>query len=101
MNVDSSALRCLESGSEVSVCGAVDESWACFLRRSVTSEALRTGSLVFWGIMVMVSCGVDEEGGGVKVIGDTIVAVGDLVVGFVKEGCSDLEDRKVRIVLDA
>jgi hypothetical protein len=85
MSVESKALRCLGSGSEVRVCGAVEESWACFLRRSVTSEGLRLGSLVFGGIRVMASCLVGEEGGGVKVIGDRIASVGDLVVGFVEE----------------
>jgi hypothetical protein len=33
----------------------------------------------------MASCLVGEEGGGVKVIGDRIASVGDLVVGFVEE----------------
>ena len=57
---------------------AVDESWACFLRRSVSSEGLRFGSLDLGEIRVVASCGVEEEAGMVvKVIGDETASSGD------------------------
>ena len=40
---------------------AVDESCACFLRRSESSEGLRCGSLVVGGMRVIGSSGADEE----------------------------------------
>jgi hypothetical protein len=50
----------------VRVWGAADESWACFLRRSVSSEDLRFGNLDPGEMRVMDSGDLDEE----KVIGD-------------------------------
>lgn len=53
------------------VWGAVDESWACFLRRSVSSEDLRFENLDPGEMRVMDSGDLDEEAGIlVKVIGD-------------------------------
>jgi hypothetical protein len=99
MRVKRRALRCWGCGRDWSVEDAVEESWACFLRRSVSSEEERCGSLELGGRRRMSSWEVVEDGGVVKVIGDGIAGAGGLGVEKSEDVKAELEDRKMRLVL--
>ncbi len=76
---------------------AVHESRACFLRRSVSSEGLRFGSLVLSGMWVMGSCDADEE---VNIIGDWAASTRGGRFNTAEGSWTSMADRKVRIVPD-